>query len=153
MWRCIISDFRRVADNKLVVYNIAYRSFCSKADGWIHLKGDIEAPQEGKTVAIWGHDFMVGASSSRVRFTVYLSLTGDVKSRRKGRLSSLPIRGDDDCDALSERKCKSISVRKGIIRAHYGRWCPWWSAWRKLEEPSYRCLIFFWPFWEAWQWR
>ena len=64
---------------------------------------------------------MVGASSSRVRFTVYLSLTGDVKARRKGRVSSLPIRGDDDYDALSERRCKCISVRKGIIPAHHGR--------------------------------
>ena len=105
----------------LVTYKIAFRSFCSKADGWIHLKGDIEAPQEGKTVAVWGHDFTVGASSSHLRITVRLSLTGDVKARGKGRVSSLPMWGDDDYDALSKGRCKSVSVRKGIIPAHYGR--------------------------------
>ena len=41
------------------MYNIAFRSFCSTADGWIHLKGDIEAPQTGLSsffLDFWGHD-------------------------------------------------------------------------------------------------
>ncbi|XP_076465389.1 uncharacterized protein LOC143297101 [Babylonia areolata] len=32
-------------DNTVKSYNIAFRSFCSTSHGWIHLKGDIEAPQ------------------------------------------------------------------------------------------------------------
>ena len=47
-----------VADNMQMAYNIAFRSFCSTADGWIHLKGDIEAPQTGgfslRPLKCWG---------------------------------------------------------------------------------------------------